>query len=92
MVGKYLEIFHLGVHEFRGLLRTNLEMPLPTPPKIICGRYPKSSTGREGYDMCLVLGGSVRHFDVTLLFLSKNVVVYLPRNEINAFVYIPTAK
>ena len=91
-MGKYLEIFHLGVHEFRDLLRTNLEMPLPTPPKIICGRYPKSSTGSEGYDMYLVLGGSVRHFDVTLLFLSKNVVVYLPRNEINAFVYIPTAK
>ena len=46
-MGKYLEIFHLGVGEFRGLLRTNLEMPLPTPLKKICGRYPKLSTGRE---------------------------------------------
>ena len=48
MVGKYLEIFHLGVGEFPSLLRTNLEMPLPTPLRKICGRYPKLSTGREG--------------------------------------------
>ena len=92
-MGKYLEIFHLGVGESRGLLRTNLKMPLPTSLKIICGRYPKSSTGREGYVMCLVFSGSVRHFDVALLFLSKEVVfVFLLRIEINAFVYIPFAK
>ena len=87
-MGKYLEIFHLGVGESRGLLRTNLKMPLLTPLKIICGWYPKSSTGREGYVMCLVFSGSVRHFDIALLFLSKEVVfVSLLRIEINAFVF-----
>ena len=92
-MGKYLEIFHLGVGESRGLLRTNLKMPLPTPLKIICGWYPKSSTGRERYVMCLVFSGSVRHFDVALLFLSKEIVfMFLLRIEINAFVYIPFTK
>ena len=43
--------------------------------------------------MCLVFSGSVRHFDVALLFLSKEVVfVFLLRTDINAFVYIPFAK
>ena len=54
-MGKYLEIFHLGVGESTSLLKANGEMSLPTPLKIICGRYPKSSTGREGEVTCLVL-------------------------------------
>ena len=48
VVGKYLEIFHVRVGESTGLLKANWEMSLPTPLKIICGRYPKSSTGRKG--------------------------------------------
>ena len=48
MVGKYLEIFHLGVGESSGLLKANWEMSLPTPVKIICGRYSKLSMEREG--------------------------------------------
>ena len=67
MVGKYLEIFHLGVGESSGLLKANWEMSLLTPVKIICGRYSKLSMEREGLVMCLVLRGSVRHIDVALL-------------------------
>ena len=37
VVGKYLEIFHLGVDESTGLLIANWEMLLLTPLKIICG-------------------------------------------------------
>ena len=48
VVVKYLQIFHLGVDESTGLLKANWEISLSTPLKIICGRYPKSSTGREG--------------------------------------------
>ena len=38
-VAKYLGIFHLGVGESTGLSKANW---------IICGRYPESSTGRQG--------------------------------------------
>ena len=48
MAGKYLKIFHRGVDESTGLLKANWEMSLPISLKIISGRYPKSSTGREG--------------------------------------------
>ena len=48
VVGKYLEIFHLGVGEYTALSKAKWEMSLPTRLKMICGRYPKSSTGREG--------------------------------------------
>ena len=48
MVGKYINMFHLGVGESTGLLKENWEMSLPPPLKIVCGRYPKLSTGREG--------------------------------------------
>ena len=44
---KYLEIFYRGVGESSGLLKANWKMSLPTPLKIICGWYPKSSTGTE---------------------------------------------
>ena len=71
-MGKYLEIFHLGVDESNGLLKANWEISLPTPLQIICGRYLKSSTGREGKVMSLVLSGSVRHFDVALLWKFTN--------------------
>ena len=47
VVGKYLEIFQLGVWKSSGLLKANREMSLPTLPKLICGRYPKSSTGKR---------------------------------------------
>ena len=46
MAGKCLKIFPRGVGKSTGLLKANWEMSLPTPVKIICGRYPKSS--REG--------------------------------------------
>ena len=46
MAGKCLKIFPRGVGKSTGLLKANWEMSLPTPLKIICGRYPKSS--REG--------------------------------------------
>ena len=71
-VGKYLEIFHPGVDESNGLLKANWEMSLSTPLEIICGRYPKSSTGREGKVMSLVLSGSVRHSDFALLWKFTN--------------------
>ena len=67
-MGKYLEIFHLGVDESNGLLKANWEMSLSTPLEIICGRYPKSPTEREGKVMSLVLSGSVRHSDFALLW------------------------
>ena len=64
---KYLEIFYRGVGESSGLLKANWKMSLPTPLKIICGWYPKSSTGTErDILMCLVLSGSVRHFNMLL--------------------------
>ena len=47
VVGIYLQIFHSGVCESSGLLKANWEMSLPTLPKLICGRYPKSSTSWE---------------------------------------------
>ena len=42
------------------------------PQKIICGRYQQSSTGREGYVICLVLSGSVHHLDIALLWKFTN--------------------
>ena len=45
MVGKYLEIFHLGEGESAGLLKTNWEMSLTYSPEDIDIRI---SMAREG--------------------------------------------
>ena len=47
VVGKYLEIFHLGVRFYSPFEYKPKNVADLLPFKIICGRYPKSSMGIE---------------------------------------------
>ena len=69
VVGKYLEIFHLGSVSLPSFWEQygKCRWPSNSSLKITWYPYPKSSTGREGYVTCLVLSGSVDPFNLVLL-------------------------
>ena len=68
VVGKYLEIFHLGSVSLPSFWEQygKCRWPSNASLKITWYPYPKSSTGREGYVTCLVLSGSVDPFNLAL--------------------------